>query len=103
MNEPAARAPFAAGLQVDLACGRDERAQVDCACVQVQIVGVPDNTRPPRHLVDPDSRPPLGVRALMSAVEDFVRGRKLVGARIAYKRNARGEHVVAIIFPAQPP
>jgi hypothetical protein len=26
-----------------------------------------------------------------------------VGARIAYKRNARGEHVVAIIFPAQPP
>jgi hypothetical protein len=39
----------------------------------------------------------------MSAVEDFVRGRKLVGARIAYKRNARGEHVVAIIFPAQPP
>jgi hypothetical protein len=76
---------------------------VDCACVQVQSVGVPDNARPPRHLVDPDSRPPLGVRALMSAVEDFVRGRKLVGARIAYKRNARGEHVVAIIFPAQPP
>ena len=83
--------------------GETSARRVDCACVQVQIVGVPDNTRPPRHLVDPDSRPPLGVRALMSAVEDFVRGRKLVGARIAYKRNARGEHVVAIIFPAQPP
>jgi hypothetical protein len=43
------------------------------------------------------------MRALMSAVEDLVRGRNVVGARIAYKRNARGEHVVAIIFPAQPP
>ena len=64
---------------------------------------MPDNTRPPRHLVDPDPRPPLGVRALVSAVEDLVRGRNVVGARIAYKRNARGEHVVAIIFPAQPP
>jgi hypothetical protein len=64
---------------------------------------VPDNTRPARHLIDPDLRPPLGVRALMSAVEDLVRGRNLLGARIAYKRNARGEHVVAIIFPAQPP
>jgi hypothetical protein len=39
----------------------------------------------------------------MSAVEDLVRGRNVVDARIAYKRNARGEHVVAIIFPAQPP
>jgi len=38
----------------------------------------------------------------MSAVEDLARGRNVVGARIAYKRNARGEHVVAIIFPAQP-
>lgn len=77
------------------------RLNIDCACVQVQTVGVPDNTRPPRHLVDPDSRPPLGVRALMSAVEDLARGRNVVGARIAYKRNAQGEHVVAIIFPAQ--
>lgn len=68
----------------------------------MQSVGVPDNPRPPGRLVDPDPRPPLGVRALMSAVEDLARGRNVVGARIAYKRNARGEHVVAIIFPAQP-
>jgi hypothetical protein len=39
----------------------------------------------------------------MSAIEDVVRARNVAGARIAYKRNAQGEHVVAIIFPAQPP
>jgi hypothetical protein len=39
----------------------------------------------------------------MSAVEDLARGRNVVGARIAYKRNAQGEHVVAIFFPAQTP
>ncbi len=66
-------------------------------------MGVPDNTRPPRHLVDPDPRPTLGVRALMNAVEDLVKARSLVGVRVAYKRNARGEHVVAILFPPQPP
>jgi hypothetical protein len=76
---------------------------IDCAFVQVQSIGVPDNTRPPRHLVDPDPRPTLGVRALMSAIEDVVRARNVASARIAYKRNAQGEHVVAIIFPAQPP
>jgi hypothetical protein len=64
---------------------------------------MPDNTRPPRNLVDPDVRPTLGVRALMSAVENVVKAQCLVGYRIAYKRNGRGEHVVAIIFPPQPP
>jgi len=60
---------------------------------------VPDNTRPPRQLVDPDPRPTLGVRALMSAIEELARARELSGFRVAYKQNARGEHVVALIFP----
>ena len=29
--------------------------------------------------------------------------RGLVGFRVAYKMNAKGEHVVAIVFPPQPP
>jgi len=28
---------------------------------------------------------------------------KLVGARVVYKKNVRGEHVVAVVFPPQPP
>jgi hypothetical protein len=66
-------------------------------------MGMPDNTRPPRHLVDPDPRPTLGVRAVMAAVEEVARAKKLVAFRVAYKRNAQGEHVVALIFPPQPP
>jgi hypothetical protein len=34
----------------------------------------------------------------MNAVEDLAKARELVGARVAYKMNARGEHVVALIF-----
>jgi hypothetical protein len=59
---------------------------------------MPDNTRPPRHLVDPDQRPTLGDRALMGAVEELARARGLVDARVAFKRNASGENVVAIIY-----
>ncbi len=64
---------------------------------------MPDNTRPPRYLADPDPRPPLGVRAVMTAVEDVARARKIAGFRVAYKANRAGEHVVALIFPAQGP
>jgi hypothetical protein len=70
---------------------------------------VPDNTRPPRHhLVDPDARPTLGVRALMnalmSAIEELARTRSLAGFRAAYKnRTPPGEHVVALISPPLPP
>jgi hypothetical protein len=59
---------------------------------------MPDNTRPPRHLRDDDDKPNLGARALMHAIEDLAKGRGLVDARVAYKRNARGQHVVALIF-----
>jgi len=36
----------------------------------------------------------------MNAIDDLAKARGLVGARVAYKRNARGEHVVALIFSA---
>ncbi len=60
---------------------------------------MPDNTRPPRsaHL---DEQPNLGTRALMNAIDELAKARGLVGARVAYKRNAKGEHVVALIFEA---
>jgi hypothetical protein len=61
---------------------------------------MPDNTRPPRHLLDPDQQPTLGARAVMSAVEVVGRTQELQHFRVAYKRNARGEHVVALIWPA---
>jgi hypothetical protein len=74
---------------------------LDWPHVQVQIEGMPpDNTGPPRSLVDEDERPTLGVRATMAAIEELAKARGIVGARVAYKRNARGEHVVAIIWPA---
>ena len=59
--------------------------------------GMPDNTRPPRNLREND-QPNLGTRALMNAIGELAKSRGLVGARVAYKRNARGEHVVALIF-----
>jgi hypothetical protein len=62
---------------------------------------VPDNTRPPRHLLDPDPRPTLGIRAVMRAVEELARERGLRGARVAYKRNDRDEHVIALIIPIE--
>jgi hypothetical protein len=58
---------------------------------------MPDNTRPPRN-VHQDDGPNLGTRALMHAIRDLASARGLVGARVAYKVNARGEHVVALIF-----
>jgi hypothetical protein len=59
---------------------------------------MPDNTRPPRNLRDPDQQPNLGTRALMNAIDELAKARGLAGARVAYKMNARGEHVVALIF-----
>jgi hypothetical protein len=39
----------------------------------------------------------------MRVIEDVAKQRGLVGARVAYKRNETGQHVVALIFPPQPP
>ena len=61
------------------------------------MTGMPDNTRPPRNSHQ-HQQPNLGTRALMNAVDELAKGRGLVGARVAYKRNAKGEHVVALIF-----
>jgi len=63
---------------------------------------MPDNVRPPRSHVDADDRPTLGARAMMRAIEELASQRGLQGYRVAYKQNAKGEHVVALIFPAQP-
>jgi hypothetical protein len=37
----------------------------------------------------------------MLAVEEVARAKALPGARVAYKRNERGEHVVALIFAGE--
>ncbi|HXX69859.1 MAG TPA: hypothetical protein VEK07_21945 [Polyangiaceae bacterium] len=52
--------------------------------------------------MDADDRPTLGARAIMRAIEELAGQRGLKGYRVAYKQNAKGEHVVALIFPAQP-
>jgi hypothetical protein len=57
-----------------------------------------DNARPPRHPRDDDQTPNLGTKAVMAAIEQLAKDKGLVGARVAYKRNAKGEHVVALIF-----
>ena len=65
----------------------------------VNRIGMPpDNTRPPRNLVEPDPRPNLGVRVVMDAVEEIAREKRLEDAHVKYKRNADGRHVVAVIF-----
>jgi hypothetical protein len=57
---------------------------------------MPDNSRP-RNLHQ-DQVPNLGTRALMNAIDDLAKAKGLVGARVSYKVNAHGEHVVALIF-----
>jgi hypothetical protein len=58
---------------------------------------MPDNTRPPRS-AHQDQHPNLGTRALMTAIEELAKARGVAQARVAYKTNAKGEHVVALIF-----
>ena len=55
----------------------------------------PDNTRPPRYLFEP---PPLGARVIMTQVEEIGRSQGLERPRVAYRKNDKGEHVVALIF-----
>jgi hypothetical protein len=47
---------------------------------------------------DPDPRPPLGARPILDELRQIAEARGLQKARVAYKQNARGEHVVALIF-----
>ena len=48
-------------------------------------------------------RPPLAVKSIMDEVEQIGRGRKLKGYRVAFKKNAKGENVVALLWPPQTP
>ena len=45
-----------------------------------------------------DDRPPLGVKALLEVIDGLAKSRGMKGYRVAYKQNAKGEHVVAVVF-----
>lgn len=62
---------------------------------------MPGNSHPPRHRSDDDA-PNLGTKALMRSLEKLAAQWELVGARFAYKMNAAGEHVIALIFDSFP-
>jgi len=47
--------------------------------------------------VSNDDYPPLMVRALMADLEDLAKRKELPASRVAYKRNEKGEHVIALI------
>jgi hypothetical protein len=49
-------------------------------------------------LRDPDPRMPMGARPIIGEIEQIAASRGLRKARVAYKQNARGEHVIALIF-----
>jgi hypothetical protein len=49
-----------------------------------------------------DEGPTIGARALMNQIRELPYVQSLVGARVEYKWNAKGEHVVAVIYPPQP-
>ena len=61
---------------------------------------MPDNTRPPRH-IPPDDKPTLLANVIMHAIRDIPQVQHLTGAEVRYKVNAKGEHVIALIFPSQ--
>jgi hypothetical protein len=47
--------------------------------------------------------PTLLARVLMQALMQLASERHLSGSRVVYRQNPKGEHVVALIFPPQPP
>ena len=50
-----------------------------------------------------DREPPTGLAwTLMLALQEIAKHRNLRGAQVDYRRNEKGEHVVALIFPPQP-
>jgi hypothetical protein len=62
---------------------------------------MPDNTRPPRHIPQ-DDKPTLLATVIMHAIRDIPQVQGLKGAQVRYKLNAKGEHVIALVFPPQP-
>jgi hypothetical protein len=47
---------------------------------------------------DGDEGPPLGAKAFMARVRELAAAERFDSFEVAYKRNARGEHVVAVIW-----
>ena len=45
--------------------------------------------------------PTLGAQRLMREIMELPYLRRLANARVVYKKNAKGEHVVAVVFPPQ--
>jgi len=54
-----------------------------------------------RHPWGPET-PTLGARALMRVIEELAVSERLIEYRVAYKKNAKGEHVVALIYRSHP-
>ena len=46
--------------------------------------------------------PTLGARQLMRVLEELAASERLVDYRVAYKKNAKDEHVVALIYRSHP-
>jgi hypothetical protein len=57
---------------------------------------MPDNTKPPRSSFE---APPLGARAVMTAIKEIGRAHDLEHPRVVYKTTDKGEHCVALVFP----
>lgn len=51
-----------------------------------------------RKPVDHNPGPPLGAQVLLQELRTLAEKQNLEGAHVGYKRNAKGEHVVALIF-----
>jgi hypothetical protein len=43
-------------------------------------------------------RPPLGIAPLLEVIDALAKSRGMASHRVAYKKNAKGEHVIALIF-----
>ena len=50
-----------------------------------------------------ENRTPLGAKAFMEVIDALAASRGMKGYRVAYKQNAKGEHVVAVIWPPRAP
>jgi hypothetical protein len=70
-------------------------ATLDAALYVRSVVGMGrrSSDRPP-----PIDRPPLGVSPLVEVIDALAKSRGMTSHRVAYKRNAKGEHVIALIF-----
>ena len=85
-------------VRVDLSGEGEGSVDTERAASYVSRMGTRSSDRP-----GIDGRPPLAVKSIMDEVEQIGRGRKLKGYRVAFKKNAKGENVVALLWPPQTP